>query len=76
MQVITLKENVLSDNQLFIAPLDKVFKGGFVAIIKEYGYQNQWSDKLINELKFRKLDRAISYILKNYPELDCHIEQL
>ena len=40
-----LQENVLSDNILVVPNSGKVFKGGYVAIIKENAYQNAWTDK-------------------------------
>ena len=39
MQEFLLKENVLTDNILSLADDGKIFKGGYVAIIKEYVYQ-------------------------------------
>jgi len=64
-----LKENVLTDNILIIPDKDKIFKGGYVAIIKEYQFQNSWSDKEIIK-KFRSEDRLNSYLNKQYPEVD------
>ena len=42
---IFLSENVLTDNILMIPEKGKIFKGGYIAIIKEYKFQNSWSDK-------------------------------
>jgi len=36
MYKFILKENVLTDNILLIAEKNKVFKGNYIAIIKEY----------------------------------------
>lgn len=63
---IFLKENVLSDNILLLPENGKIFKGGYIAIIKEYVYLNAWSDKLTLK-KFRKQSVLDNYILKNYP---------
>ena len=42
-----LRENVLTDNILMIPDKGRIFKGGYIAIIKEYQFQNSWSDKEI-----------------------------
>ena len=64
-----LKENVLTDNILIMPDKGKIFKGGYIAIIKEYQFQNSWSDKEIIK-KFRSEDRLNSYLNKQYPEVD------
>lgn len=67
-----LRENVLSDNILMLPSEGKIFKGNYIAIIKEYKYLNAWSDYL--EVKrFRSKDRLISYLDKNYKEVDINI---
>lgn len=63
---IILKENVLSDNILILPDNGKIFKGGYIAIIKEYVYLNAWADKLIIK-KFKKNNSLDKYILKKYP---------
>jgi hypothetical protein len=42
-----LRENVLTDNLLILPPKGYRFKGGYIAVIKEYVYQSAWSDKEI-----------------------------
>lgn len=64
-----LRENVLTDNILFIPNKGKIFKGGYVAIIKEYQFQNEWSDKEIVK-RFRSIDRLNSYLDKQYSQVD------
>lgn len=64
-----LQENVLTDNVLFLPIKGKVFKGGYNAIIKEYVFQNSWSDKEIIT-KFRTKERLISYLNKHYPDVE------
>lgn len=65
METYILKENVLTDNLLLIPSENKIFKGGYKAIIKEYFYQNAWSDR--EEVrKFRKIDTLEKYLAKNY----------
>jgi hypothetical protein len=56
MQSHILSNNVLTDNILLIADKGKIFKGGYIAIVKEYYFQNAWSDKEVIT-KFRKLQR-------------------
>lgn len=64
-----LKENVLTDNVLIIAEKGKIFKGGYIAIIKENEFLNSWQDK--ETIKgFRNKDRLIEYLDKNYPQVD------
>ena len=64
-----LQENVLTDNILMIPDKGKVFKGGYIAIIKEYVFQNSWSDKEVIK-RFRSKSRLVSYLDKNYPQVD------
>jgi len=66
-QEIILKENVLTDNVL-LRPIKGKFKGGYIGIIKEYKYQNSWSDKETIK-RFKSNDRLYDYINKHYPEL-------
>jgi len=67
MQTYTLKENVLSDNLLIMPDENKVFKGGYIAILKEYTFQNAWSDKESIK-RFRSEKELQKYLGKNYPE--------
>lgn len=69
MQTFILKENVLSDNLLLLADEGKVFKGGYIGIIKEYTFQNPWSDKLTVK-RFRSRDRLDKYIKSKYPSFE------
>jgi hypothetical protein len=68
-QEFILRENVLTDNVLILADEGKVFKGGYIAIIKEYTYQNSWSDKL-GVKRFRNKERLNNYLNKNYPDFE------
>ena len=72
MKTYILQENCLTDNLLLIADKGKIFKGGYIAIIKEYTYQNEWSDKE-NIKKFRSHERLLQYINKNYKDFDQEI---
>lgn len=66
---ILLKENVLTDNILIIPKKGKIFKGGYIAVIKEYIFETSWSDKQIIK-RFRSLAKLNSYLGKQYPEVD------
>lgn len=69
MSEFILQENVLTDNVLSIPDKGKVFKGGYIAIIKEYAFQNAWSDR--EEItKFRSESRLVAYLGKKYPDAD------
>jgi len=65
MNQYILKENVLTDNILLLADEGKVFKGNYIAILKEYTFQNPWSDKE-TILKFRCSNRLKKYLSKKY----------
>ena len=39
-----LQENVLTDNVLTVANKGKIFKGGYIAIVKENVFLNAWRD--------------------------------
>ncbi len=64
-----LRENVLSNNILIVPNKDLIFKGGYIAVIKEYVYQSEWSDREIIK-RFRNIDRLNKYLDKQYPEVD------
>lgn len=71
MKTYILRENVLTDNELYLADENKVFNGGYIAIIKEYTYQNCWSDKETIK-KFTKLETLYKYLDKYYPEFELY----
>jgi hypothetical protein len=73
MNQFILRENVLTDNVLLIADKGKVFKGNYIAILKEYKYQNAWNDKE-TILKFRSEKSLLKYLGKNYN--DEELEQI
>ena len=60
-----LRVNVVSDNILKVAPKGKIFKGGFVAIVKENTFQNACQDKETIK-KFRTEESLMKYLNKNY----------
>lgn len=69
METIILRESVLNDDTLYLADENKVFKGGYIAILKEYTYATCWSN---NETikRFKKLETLDKYLQKNYPEVE------
>ena len=73
MREFILKENVLTDNVLAIADKGKIFKGGYVAIIKEYEFLNSWQDKE-NVKRFKHKHTLNAYLDKHYPQADIDFE--
>ena len=73
MREFILRENVLTDNVLAVPDKGKIFKGGYIAIIKEYVFQNSWSDKEVIK-RFRSEDRLNSYLGKQYSEAEVDFE--
>ena len=69
-----LRENVLSDNTIMIPSKGKIFKGGYIAIIKEYQFQTSWSEKEIVK-RFRNVDRLMSYLDKQYPQVEIDLTE-
>ena len=66
---IILRENVLTNNILLIANKGKIFKGGFIAIIREFEFLNSWQDKEIIT-RFKSIDSLNKYLNKHYPQVD------
>lgn len=69
MQTFILQERPLTDNVLMLADEGKVFKGNYIAIIKENTFANAWSDKESIK-KFRSQKMLDNYLAKNYPEFE------
>ena len=70
MQSLILQENTLTDNILLLADEGKIFKGGYIAIIKEFEFQDSWSDREKPNKKFRSVNALRKYIQKNYKDFD------
>ena len=68
-----LKQNVLTDNILLIPNKGKIFKGGYIAIIKENRFKNAWADEE-SVKRFRNMERLISYLDKQYPQAEIDFE--
>ena len=67
MQYFILKENVLTDNVLIVPDKGKIFKGNYIAIVKENTFLNTWQDKETVK-KFRSKDKLMRYLNKNYSD--------
>ena len=72
-QNYVLRENVLTDNVLILADKDKVFKFGYIAILKEYVFNTAWTDKETVK-KFKSSSSLMQYLNKHYPDLDLDFE--
>lgn len=64
-----LQENVLSDNILEIPTKGYIFKGGYIAIVREFTFANEWCDKELPNKRFRSKDRLYKYLNKKYPHV-------
>lgn len=71
MREYILRENVLTDDILFVADKGKVFKGGYIALIKEYTFLNEWCDKETVKY-FRKESSLERYLVKKYPDFEIY----
>lgn len=69
-----LRENVLTDNILVTPIKGKIFKGGYISIIKEYRFKNEWSDEESIK-RFRSKDRLIKYLYQHYPLVEIDFEE-
>lgn len=67
-----LKMNVLTDNILILPDEGKIFKGGYIAIVKEYFFLNAWNDKE-KVTRFKKINTLLSFLEKNYPDIDIEL---
>ena len=72
MESYILSSGVLNDNTLHIAENGKVFKGGYIAFIKEYRFSNAWSNSE-HIKRFKRKDTLNKYIANNYPEFEFYI---
>lgn len=71
---ILLRQNVLTDNVLIIAGKGKIFKGGYVAIIKENRFKNAWADEEM-VTRFRSVKRLYEYLDKNYSDVEIEFNE-
>jgi len=71
MDTYILNEGVLNDDIIHIADEGKVFKGNYIAIIKEYSFINDWQNKETIK-RFRNEKSLENYLNKNYPEFNYY----
>ena len=71
MEKYTLKENVVSDNILLLADQNEIFKGHYIAILKEYSYATAWTDKETIK-RFKKRETLFRYLNKYYPGIEIY----
>jgi hypothetical protein len=69
MQSFILKECVLNDDILMLSDKGKIFKGGYIAIIEHWTFQNSWCNKK-HVKKFRSKQSLLTFLNKNYKEID------
>jgi hypothetical protein len=69
MREFLLKENVLTDNILIVPNKGKIFKGGYIAIIKENRFKNAWADEE-TITRFRNVNRLNAYLDKHYSDVE------
>lgn len=69
MQDYILREGTLNDDLLIVSDKNKVFKGNYIAIIKQYKFLNDWcnSEKIT---RFRSKENLVKFLDKNYKDLD------
>lgn len=67
MESYILREGVLNDDTLYLAGEKEPFKYGYIAIIKQYVYQNEWTNREII-IRFKSKKKLNDYLAKNYPE--------
>lgn len=72
MITLTLKENALTEDILYLADDGKVFSGNYVAILEYYTFANEWSDKK-HVKRFRTLEATRKFIDKKYPNFEGEI---
>jgi hypothetical protein len=71
MEKYILRENVVSDNVLLLANQNEIFKGHYIAILKEYSYLNPWSDRETIK-RFKKRETLYKYLNRYYPQIEIY----
>ena len=69
MESYILHEGALNDDTIHIANTGKVFKGGYIAVIEYFKYQNNWSNSK-HFVRFRSEVKMNEFIQKNYPNFN------
>ncbi len=67
METYILREGVLNDHALYLSDENKVFHGGYIAIVRQYFYGSAWHN---NESikRFKKRETLDKFLQKHYPE--------
>lgn len=69
MTTTIIKEGVLNDDTLYVADDNKVFKGGYKAILEYYTFANSWGNHK-QARRFKTLQTMNKFITTNYKELN------
>jgi len=72
MNTFIVNERPLNDDVVYVADENKVFKGGYVAILEYYTFANEWSDH-DHRKSFRSMESMQKFIAKRYPEFNDEI---
>ncbi len=64
-RIFTLREGTLNDNELYVAIKGTKFIGGYIAIIKEYVFENSWTNKEVVK-RFKSKNSLFKYLSDNY----------
>ena len=59
----------MNDDLLILSDKNKVFKGNYIAIVKQYSFLNAWCNKETIKL-FRSKKSLFKFLDKNYNDLD------
>ena len=71
MKTYILKENVLTDDLLYLPDENKIFKGNYIAIIEYFTFATSWSDKKHIQ-RFRSQQQLDIFLTKNYPNFEYY----
>ncbi len=69
MTTYILKENVLTDDLLLLPEDGKIFKGGYIAKIKQNKFKNAWQDEE-TVFNFRSQKQVDKFLAKHYPSFE------
>jgi hypothetical protein len=69
MNTYILQENVLTDDLLLLPEDGKVFKGQYIAKVKQNKFQNAWQDKE-KVYNFRSQQQLDKFLKKHYPTFE------
>jgi len=64
-----LREGCLNDDTLHIAPNGYHYRGGYIAVIQYYTFQNHWSDNK-HVVRFKSVNSLSKYLVKHYPDFE------